>query len=143
MIPYLYGLLWTPGVLFEHGADVRGRLWTSVIEPWVRIPPPPPIPSIGSKPCFEGSPLMSLTVHMTAERGKCCVSCLCWLLESSVKKMEILISSMTSYLDASPVNRAQSEEGFTLRSVKHTYHEGHVPLIVSLSCANWQKDTFC
>ena len=54
---------------------------------------------------------------------------LCWLLESSVKKMEILISSMTSYLDASPVNRAQSEEGFTLRRVKPTHHEGHVPLV--------------
>jgi len=69
MIPYLYGLLRTLGALFEHGADVRGRLWTSWIEPWVRIPPPPLNLSIGSTSWFEGSLLMSLTVQMTAERG--------------------------------------------------------------------------
>jgi hypothetical protein len=52
------------------------------------------------------------------------------------QEMEILISSMTSYLDASPVKRAQSEEGFTLRSVKHTHHEGHVPLVCFIQLCN-------
>lgn len=32
MIPYLYGPIWTPGALFEHDANVSGRLWTSIIE---------------------------------------------------------------------------------------------------------------
>src|SRR5690348_5169857 len=70
MITYSYGFLWTFGALFEHAADVRGRPWTNIIEPWVRIPPPPLTLSIGSNPCFDGSSRMSLTVHMTAEPGK-------------------------------------------------------------------------
>jgi hypothetical protein len=67
---------------------------------------------------------------------------LCWLLESSIKKMEIMISSMTSYLDASPVNRAQSEEGFTLRSVKHAHHEGHVPLVCFIQLSKLAEKFF-
>lgn len=50
--------------------------------------------------------------------------------------MEILISSMTSELDASPVKRAPSEEGFTHRSVKHTHYEEHVPLIWFIQLSN-------
>ncbi len=69
MIPYLYGLLCTPGVLFEHWADVRGRLWTSWIEPWVRIPPPP-FPLDRLHALNRMFPLMSLSVTLTAERGK-------------------------------------------------------------------------
>ena len=75
MIPYTYGFLWTLGALFEHGTDVRGRLRTGWIEPWVRIPPPPLPLSIGSSPWFEGSPLLSLSVKLTAEHEKHRVSC--------------------------------------------------------------------
>jgi len=42
---------------------------------------------------------------------------LCWLPEPSVKNMEGLISSMTSYFDAFHLNGAQPEEGYMLRSV--------------------------
>ena len=55
MIPYFYGSLWTRRTLYEHCADVRGQLWTSWIEPWVRIPPPPFFLSIGFSPKFENS----------------------------------------------------------------------------------------
>ena len=37
MITSTYGFLRTLCVLFEHGMDLRGRLWMSWIEPWVRI----------------------------------------------------------------------------------------------------------
>jgi hypothetical protein len=53
---YTYGSLWTCCRLCEHAADVGGRLWTSWIEPWVRIPPPPFPLSIGLTPWFEISP---------------------------------------------------------------------------------------
>ena len=49
---------------------------------------------------------------------------------------------MTSYLDASPVYRAQSEEGFTLRSVKQTHHEGQVPLVCFIQLSKLAERDF-
>ena len=75
MIAYIYGFLWTRRTLFEHGADVRGRLWTSWIEPWVRIPPPPLQPRIRLYDLIRRYLLMCLSVTLTAERGKYRVFC--------------------------------------------------------------------
>ena len=60
---------------FEHAAGVGGRLWMSIIEVWVGIPPPQPSLLTAPKPRFKGFPLIFLSVTLTAEDGKCCLSC--------------------------------------------------------------------
>lgn len=52
----------------------------------------------------------------------------CWLHESSAEKREGLISSVTSYFDASQASKARVMKKFSLRSVRRSYKESQMLL---------------
>jgi len=56
---------------------------------------------------------------------------LCWLHEPSAEKREGLISSVTSYFDAFQASKARVMKKLSLRSVKRSYKEGQILLLVA------------